>query len=527
MDLALLLLCLLFTLLGCALGTLSGVAPGIHVNTLALFLLLASPALLPLLGGICSFLGTAPEWAPLVLACVIIAATVVHSFADFLPSIFLGAPDEESCTSVLPGHRLLLAGEGLRAVAAACRGSLVGALLGLLLAVPLLLLLGPGGLDRRMSPLMPWLMLLLILLLLLAERDSPQLRPVVDVRKGSVALAVAIRPCTIRPFPGSEAHLVGTVSRRWGRSWLRCGRSEFRLLGSKMTGLLEVHGVWRLRQRRWSGKAVAAALLFLSGGLGLVAMEGRPPPIGVFDGIGSSLLLPLLTGLFGMPAMIESLKLGQVPEQVPSAQVDIPFRPSAEGFAAGALAALIPGMTSTSGATVGGMLSRRRGEELEFIAMVSSVGTAATMVAVLGLLVSGTGGTGSLIVVQQVMGPALLSRSAQIGSFPMAVLLASALLATFLGFWITMRLGEKFARLVSGTDMRGVNWSILAFTIVLVAVMCGLPGLLLLAVCTIVGLLPPALGIGRVHLTGCLLLPILLALVDAQGGYLDALGAFP
>jgi putative membrane protein len=370
-------------------------------------------------------------------------------------------------------------------------------------------------------------MVLLVLLLLLAERDSPQVRPVLDVRQGSMAPVAAIRPCTICPFPGAEADLVGIVTRRWGRSWLRCGRHEFRLLGGRTTGLVEVRGVWRLRQRRWSGKAVAAALLLLSGGLGLVAMEGRPPPIGTWDGMGSSLLLPLLTGLFGMPSMIESLKLGQVPEQAPSAAVDIPFRPSAEGFAAGALAALIPGMTATSGATVGGMLSRRRGEELEFIAMVSSVGTAATMVAVLGLLVSGSGGTGSLIVVQEVMGPALLSRSAQIGSFPMAVLLASALLATFIGFRITIRLGDKFARLVSGTDMRRVNWLILAFTVILVAVMCGLPGLLLLAACTLIGLLPPALGVGRVHLTGCLLLPILLALTDPQGGYLDALGAFP
>jgi putative membrane protein len=184
-------------------------------------------------------------------------------------------------------------------------------------------------------------------------------------------------------------------------------------------------------------------------------------------------------------------------------------------------------MTSTSGATVGGMLTRDRGEEMEFIAMVSAVGTAATMVAALGLLVTGSGGTGSLIVVQQVMGPSLLSASGQIGSFPMAVLLCSALLATFLGYWITISLGGRFAAIVSGADMRRVNFLILAFTIILVAVMCGFPGLVLLALCTLVGLLPPALGVGRVHLTGCLLIPILLALVDQQGGYLELLEAFP
>jgi TctA family transporter len=526
-DLALLLLCLLFTLLGCGLGTLSGVAPGIHVNTMALFLLLASSALLPLIGSICVFFGTSAAWAALPLACTIIAATVVHSFADFLPSIFLGAPDEESCTSVLPGHRLLLAGEGLKAVMAACKGSLIGAVLGLLLAVPLLLLLGPLGLDAKISAITPWLMLLLILMLILAEGDSLRLRPVVDARQGSITPMGALRPCVVRPFPGEAALLVGTISRRRFRSWLRCGRDEFQVLGARSIGLVRVSGVWRLRQRRWTTKAMAAGLILLSGALGLVAMEGRPPPSGVWDGMGSSLLLPLLTGLFGMPAMIESLKLGRVPQQKPLEEVDVPLRPCAEGFLAGALAALLPGMTSTSGAAVGGMLSRERGEELEFIAMVSAVGTAATMVAVLGFLVSGSGGTGSLIVVQQVMGPSLLSASGQIGSFPMSVLLCSALLATFLGYWITISLGGRFASLVGGADMRCVNLLILAFTIILVAAMCGIPGLVLLAACTLVGLLPPALGVGRVHLTGCLLIPILLALVDQQGHYLDMLEAFP
>jgi hypothetical protein len=175
-----------------------------------------------------------------------------------------------------------------------------------------------------MSALAPWLMLLLMLLLILAEGDSLLLRPVVDARHGSVAPADAIRPCAIRPFPDETAVLIGTISRRWGRSWLRCGRVEFQVLGAKIVGLVQVSGIWRLRQRRWTTKAMAAGLILLSGALGLIAMEGRPPPVGVWDGMGSSLLLPLLTGLFGMPSMIESLKLGRVPEQKPLQDVDVP-----------------------------------------------------------------------------------------------------------------------------------------------------------------------------------------------------------
>ena len=35
---------------------------------------------------------------------------ITHTFIDFIPSIFLGAPDEDSVLSILPGHKLLLKG---------------------------------------------------------------------------------------------------------------------------------------------------------------------------------------------------------------------------------------------------------------------------------------------------------------------------------------------------------------------------------------------------------------------------------
>ena len=38
-------MCVLFSLIGCAIGTLTGVIPGIHVNTLATILLAAYPSI--------------------------------------------------------------------------------------------------------------------------------------------------------------------------------------------------------------------------------------------------------------------------------------------------------------------------------------------------------------------------------------------------------------------------------------------------------------------------------------------------
>ena len=54
---------------------------------------------------------------------------------DFIPSIFLGAPDEDSLLSILPGHKLLLRGRGYFAIIFTLYGSLT--------ALPIIILFTP------------------------------------------------------------------------------------------------------------------------------------------------------------------------------------------------------------------------------------------------------------------------------------------------------------------------------------------------------------------------------------------------
>ena len=90
---------LLFALAGIALGTFSGLVPGIHVNTISL-----------------AALGLAAFFNPAWLVAFIVATAVTHTFWDFVPSILLGAPSDDTALAVLPGHRLLLSGNGVDAI---------------------------------------------------------------------------------------------------------------------------------------------------------------------------------------------------------------------------------------------------------------------------------------------------------------------------------------------------------------------------------------------------------------------------
>ncbi len=116
-------------LLGILTGTITGLIPGIHINLIAIILLGFSAALLNIT-------------TPLILVIFITAMAITHTFVDYIPSIFLGAPDEDSILSVLPGHQLLLKGQAYFAIIFTLYGSLT-ALLIILLFTPIFIYLLP------------------------------------------------------------------------------------------------------------------------------------------------------------------------------------------------------------------------------------------------------------------------------------------------------------------------------------------------------------------------------------------------
>lgn len=105
-------------LLGIIIGTITGIFPGIHINLVATLLFITSAFFLKFT-------------SPIVLAVFIISMAIMHTFTDFVPSIFLGAPNEDTALSVLPGHRLLLEGYGYGAV----KLTTIGGFFGILVAI--------------------------------------------------------------------------------------------------------------------------------------------------------------------------------------------------------------------------------------------------------------------------------------------------------------------------------------------------------------------------------------------------------
>jgi putative membrane protein len=135
-----------YALIGCFLGVISGLIPGIHVN-----LIVALPILIP---GSATF-----------LFCM----GLVHTFVDFIPSTFLGVPEESTSLSVLPAHKLLMKGRGYEAVWLATLGGFLTSLCAVVL-LPLILLI--SGLYIFIDYIIPALLFLVLLFMLYTERKT-------------------------------------------------------------------------------------------------------------------------------------------------------------------------------------------------------------------------------------------------------------------------------------------------------------------------------------------------------------------
>jgi putative membrane protein len=142
---------LLACIIGVSCGVVTGLIPGIHVNTVGAFVFSASPFLLY-------------SYSPEVLAVFLLSMSISHALLEFIPSMFLGVPEEGTVLSVMPGHHLLLQGRGKEAIRLVSLGGF-GAMITTILLLPLFMV----GLPPLYGFLKPyiWIILLVVVVYML------------------------------------------------------------------------------------------------------------------------------------------------------------------------------------------------------------------------------------------------------------------------------------------------------------------------------------------------------------------------
>lgn len=445
------------SLAGAGAGFCTGLVPGLHVNNLAAVVVASSAWVTGLFAVFCA---SSEDHAPaLMVSCFLVSALVSHMFSEAVVSTYLGIPSGDT-VSVLPAHRLARSGLGRSAVHVSAQGTLVGVVLGIALLPPVCLSLGPP-LDAY-----------------------SYLRPVMGLVVALLSAALVSSECIGRPTP--LRRLLKAVS--------------FFLL-SGLVGLVVLDTCY-----------FAAAM---------PDFPWMPRPFVN----RSSLLLPMFAGLFGVPTILLSLRPEGVAreERRPrledgdgSLSVSMSLGDVAVSTLGGLLVGWIPGMTSGSSATLCSAGARRAvpeggGEEeaARFIWLYSAIASCGAVLSVGAFFTIARARSGIMQAVDYFFGGFVDGTTDVYSLEPVFALVLSVLLSALVSHKAMLTLsGRTLERLQRVLCSRAAALSSLTFVVLLVLLLTGSRGALVLVASSSLGLLPPMLGMRRINLMGCLLLPI-------------------
>ena len=469
---------------GVFMGSLTGIIPGFHVNNVALILLALSPVFL--------------SWGiPLsAVAAIIVSTGTVHTFLNYIPSALLGAPDGDTALSLLPGHRMLLSGNAPRGVAWSARGSQLGLFLSLPLIIVARIAFGDelGWYDYLRNII--FFLLLGISFLLLATE---------------------------------------TTRLDWPK-WMR------KLSMNKLA-----------TDSRFAGFIAATGFFLLSGfyGWAVFSLPARSP-VGIPD---ASLLLPSLAGLFGIANLLD---IYATTSHIPPQNEDWTLPPAKPllvpcfwSGVAGASMGVLPGMTASQATVLvmggrnvaakmqgkegygmdwetrrltemtdeelleialseaeGGVEGPQTKQDLEVIAILSAVNTAVTVMVLGFLYIIGRSRSGATLALKMMYPIDTWSSAEPTADFVRLISITVA--AGLMAMPIMRVVGKGMLRLHAAIPLQQMVMGVIIFVSALVWFTTGFIGIGVLIIGTILGLIPPRVGIRRSHGMGIIIVPIMI-----------------
>ncbi len=480
-DLGWLLFALFF---GVAMGSLTGLIPGFHVNNVALILLALSPVFL--------------SWGiPLsAVAAIIVSTGTVHTFLNYIPSALLGAPDGDTALSLLPGHRMLLSGNAPRGVAWSARGSQ----LGLFLSIPLIIVARIAFGDE-----LGW---------------YDYLRNIIFFLLLGISFLLLATETTRLDWP----------------KWIQ------KLSMNKLA-----------TDSRFAGFLAATGFFLLSGfyGWAVFSLPARSP-VGIPD---ASLLLPSLAGLFGIANLLD---IYATTSHIPPQNEDWALPPAKPlivpcfwSGVAGASMGVLPGMTASQATVLvmggrnvaakvqgkegfgmdwetrrltemtdeelleialleaeGGVEGPQTKQDLEVIAILSAVNTAVTVMVLGFLYIIGRSRSGATLALKMMYPIDTWSSAEPTADF--VRLIAVTVAAGLMAMPIMRVVGKGMLRLHAAIPLQQMVMGVIIFVSALVWFTTGFIGIGVLIIGTILGLIPPRVGIRRSHGMGIIIVPIMI-----------------
>jgi putative membrane protein len=227
-------------------------------------------------------------------------------------------------------------------------------------------------------------------------------------------------------------------------------------------------------------------------------------------------IFPALTGLFGLSIIITSMAR---PISLPIQKKKVPKNQSfVKGGLAGWLAGMFVGILPGIGSAQAGVLANTflRGNERDFLVALGGINTANIMFTFIALHAVSKTRSGASAAVSEILG------SLGLGELYFITLIA--LLSCFVASLVTLWMGRKYLSLITRINYRKLNTVVLVTMVFLLVILSGLTGLLIAALCTVIGVSCAFLGIKRMYLMGFLMLPAMMYFSGNAPGMVFFLG---
>ena len=214
-------------------------------------------------------------------------------------------------------------------------------------------------------------------------------------------------------------------------------------------------------------------------------------------------LLPLLSGLFGSSLLMMSfIKKSRIPRQNFEYEEKVQGTRGAltSSILSGSIVSFLPGLGAAQGAVLGSSFTKLN--KKAFLILLGAVSTITMGLGFTALYVLSKPRHGVAVATGKILDYFSLNH--------LLLLFAVMLFAGGIAFLLTLKTAKIFARQMSKVNYSKLSFWILGLIVLLCILVSGPVSLLVLATGTAIGILCSALGIRKMHLMGCLILPVIL-----------------
>ncbi|MEA3430824.1 MAG: tripartite tricarboxylate transporter permease [Nanoarchaeota archaeon] len=252
-----------------------------------------------------------------------------------------------------------------------------------------------------------------------------------------------------------------------------------------------------LKEKTLKKKFWAFTVFSISGILGLIVLNLNSLEQPLF---------PLLSGLFGISILVTSLNTKvTLPKQIISETIHVSKKNIAKSITAGTfsgtLTGLFPGLGAAQAAIIGTQLTGNIGSHA-FMILVGGVNTVNFMFSLVTLYTLQKARNGAVIAVMEII--------KSINIKELIIFIAVALIVGGIATFLALKITKIFARIINKINYQKLVFGIIILITTLIFIFSKPLGLLVLFISTAAGIIPSAVGVGKNHAMGCLLLPVIL-----------------